>query len=1033
VGRRGSCNTLATPLRRRGAAFRYASADTPAYHSRHDGKRSFAMNPLLKLNELGQSYWMDNLTRQLIQSGELTRRARDEGLRGITSNPKTFHEAIVHHAQYDLPIRTAVSAGLQPQAIYEQLVVADVRDACDELRGVYDYAAGMDGFVSLEVSPHLAHDVQRSIDEGLRLFGEVARPNCLIKIPGTIAGLAAIEQLLFEGVNVNVTLLFSVERYEAVAEAYLRALERRLEKGRPIDSLHSVASFFLSRIDVLVDRLLRQRIRPPDVRQPEPQPERLLGRVAVANAKVAYQHFQQIVAGDRWRELQRRGARPQRLLWASTSTKNPSYSDVMYVEPLIGQKTVTTMPETTIAAFADHGRVSASLGEGLEAARQVMGDLEKVGIDFAFVAHQLENEGIQKFVEPYDDLLASIADKTRRQIRRRDLPGLQKLGQKLRAQVIRMTTQAGSGHPTSCMSCADLIAVLFFQQMRWDPADPQANDVDQFVLSKGHAAPILWAVLSEAGAIDEDPMTLRRDDSTLEGHPTPRNPWVRVGTGSLGQGLAAANGMALAHRLDGIEAKVYCLLGDGECSEGSVWEAAQFASLQGLSGVVAIVDVNALGQSTQAPYRHHAEVFEARFQAFGWRTIVIDGHAMTEVSDALDEAGRERYRPTAIIARTTKGKGVGFLEGKDGWHGKPLDAEQRDRALVEIGDTEVTLKVQARRAGGPRRPPNPVRELGRVDLDYDRSQRAATRDGFGTALARLGESYPDLVVLDGDVCNSTRADAFAKRFPARFFQGYIAEQNLTGVALGLAASGKRPVFATFSAFMSRAYDFIRMAGHSSPEHLIFVGSHSGVSVGEDGPSQMGLEDMAMFRAIHGSTVLYPCDAVSAERLTEVALATPGIVYLRTTRSKTPVLYDNGESFAVGGSKVLTSSKHDELTIVAAGITVFEALAAYQTLKERGILVRVIDAYSIKPLDVGTLKEAASTTGQLVVVEDHWPEGGLGDAVAMADLGAPVHRLAVFDEPRSGSSSTLLERQRISRQSIVAEVIKLRGGHEGFLC
>jgi transketolase len=589
----------------------------------------------------------------------------------------------------------------------------------------------------------------------------------------------------------------------------------------------------------------------------------------------------------------------------------------------------------------------------------------------------------------------------------------------LRRDVIRMTTAAGSGHPTSCMSAAEIVAALFFRVMRWDPGDPRARDVDRFVLSKGHAAPLLWAVLSAARAIDEDLTTLRRLDSTLEGHPTPNNPWVQVATGSLGQGLAAANGIALANRLDGIDARVYCLLGDGECSEGSVWEAAQFASLQKLANVVAIVDENGLGQSAPAPYDHDTGVFADRFRAFGWRAIEIDGHDVGQVLEALDAAAERG--PTAIIARTVKGRGVSFLAGKDGWHGKALDRDEMERDFAELPEPTTAPEVEPRRVGrrkaGPARP-RAGRASGQIETQYSLGEKVATRDGYGAALKKVGGRIPEVVALDGDVKNSTRAAEFAEAFPGRFFEGYIAEQNMVGAALGLAASGKVPYVATFACFLTRAADFIRMAGHSRPGHLVFCGSHAGVSIGEDGPSQIGLEDLALFRALNGSTVLYPSDAVSAERLTEAAAQTPGIVYLRTTRPKTPVLYGNDELFPVGGSKTLRASSEDRATIVAAGITVHEALAAHETLGRAGVKTRVIDAYSVKPLDVEALERAAGETGHVVVVEDHWIDGGLGDAVAAA-LGtrAEVRRLAVRKEPRSGSTEALLDRYGISHRAI----------------
>lgn len=601
---------------------------------------------------------------------------------------------------------------------------------------------------------------------------------------------------------------------------------------------------------------------------------------------------------------------------------------------------------------------------------------------------------------------------------------LQDAAQQLRRLVIQMTTAASSGHPTSCLSCAEIVAALFFQEMRWDPGDPKARNVDTFILSKGHAAPILWAALWEAGAIDEDPLSLRKWGSTLEGHPTPSNPWVRVATGSLGQGLAAANGMALANRLDNIDAYIYCLLGDGECSEGSVWEAAQFASLNKLSNLVAIVDVNALAQSGPAPYQHDTGVFARRFQAFGWKTTEIEGHDLPSILNALDQA--KKAGPTAIIARTIKGKGVSFLEGKDGWHGKALDQEQMEKALAELGGEHTgKITVEPQRVGTYhtlQRKATPA-----ITIDYSLGDQIATRESFGRALKKLGNLLPELVVLDGDVKNSTHTAYFAQAYPERFFESYIAEQNMAGTALGLAVCDKIPCAATFACFLSRAYDFIRMAGHSRPPHLIFCGSHAGISIGQDGPSQMGLEDIAMFRAVFGSTVLYPCDGISAERLTEQATKTQGIIYLRTTRSKTPVIYDLDEDFPVGGSKTLRTSNEDQFTLIAAGITVHEALTAHQRLAEKGISTRVIDAYSIKPLDKETLSKAAQETKALITIEDHWCEGGLGEAVAatVSSL-APVYRLAIKDEPHSGKPAELLAHYGISSKAIEEKIIQLVG-------
>jgi transketolase len=979
------------------------------------------MKRAVELLTHGQSCWMDDLTRGMIRSGDLARRVAGEGLRGITSNPSIFEKAVADGADYDEDVARAVAAGRSPVGIYEELVTTAVRDACDILRPIYDETAGIDGFVSLEVSPHLAHDTDASTKEARRLWMLVDRPNLFIKIPGTLAGVPAIEQLLFEGININITLLFSITRYEAVAEAYLRALERRLEAGQPVERIASVASFFLSRIDVLVDRLLKHRIVPART-PPDPDPRELLGKVAIANAKLAYQAFKCILDSRRWLALAEKGARVQRMLWASTSTKDPAYFDLMYVEPLIGSMTINTMPRKTMAAFNDHGTVQDTIESGIPEAQRVMANLDRLGVRFELVTNQLENEAVQKFIDPYDSLLKRLAAKGDRVLAVGNVEDLRTAARRLRRLVIRMTTTAGSGHPTSCMSCADIVAALFFREMRWDPQDPSTRNVDSFVLSKGHAAPILWAALHEAGAITEDPLSLRQIDSTLEGHPTPRNPWVRVATGSLGQGLAAANGIAAANRLDGIDARVFCLLGDGECSEGSVWEAAQFASLNRLANVVAIVDVNALGQSQPTPYGHDTGVFARRFAGFGWRIIEIDGHDMVAIVAALQAAHGDG--PTAILARTVKGQGVSFLEGAEGWHGKPLDREQMAQALAELGEAAPAPMVESRRIRQrpSRRGTTPASPSA---PEYRVGDQVATRQAFGIALEKLGVDQPAVVALDGDVKNSTGVEAFAAKYPERFFESFIAEQNMIGVSLGLAVSGKIPYAATFACFLTRAYDFIRMAQYSRPEHLVLCGSHAGVSIGEDGPSQMGLEDLAMFRALINSTVLYPADAVSTERLTRAAVHVNGIVYIRTTRPKTPVIYGNSEEFPIGGSKVLRASVHDRFTVVAAGITVHEALAAYELLDRRGIPIRVIDAYSVKPLDVDTLSAAAHDTQGLVVVEDHAVNGGLGEAVVTA-VGtiARVHLLGIRQLPRSGPGTELLDRCGISRRAIEERVLQL---------
>jgi transketolase len=598
------------------------------------------------------------------------------------------------------------------------------------------------------------------------------------------------------------------------------------------------------------------------------------------------------------------------------------------------------------------------------------------------------------------------------------------MAQKLRRHSLESTAEAASGHPTSCMSCADILSVLFFREMRFDPRDPTGRDADVFVMSKGHAAPILWAALEEAGAIHDDLLTLRQYSSVLEGHPTPRSPWVRVATGSLGQGLTAAAGMAWARKLDKSEGRVFVLLGDGESAEGSVWEAAEFASHYGLDNLCATVDVNRLGQSGPTMYEHDTRPYETRFQSFGWEAIVVDGHDLAAVTSAFEKARKTTGRPTAIIAKTFKGQGVSFLKDKEGWHGKPVKkGEELQKAVAELGPTDVTLTVEPRRY----RPSSAPHPDGRPSLEpeYTLGAEVATREAYGTALAKLARSHPGIVAIDGDTKNSTFSERLKEVAPERFVEAFIAEQNMVGAALGMSTEGKIPFASTFACFLTRAYDFIRMAAISRPSHLILCGSHAGVSIGEDGPSQMALEDLAMMRAITGSTVLYPSDAVSAERLTETAANTPGIVYIRTTRPKTAVLYPNDAQFPVGGSKTLKSSPADQVTIVAAGITLKEALLAYEQLQKEGVHARVIDLYSVKPVDEDTLRKAAAETKGVVSVEDHSACGGIGDAVAAALAGrGRLEILGVREIPRSGKPQELMAAHGLDAASIVAACKRL---------
>jgi transketolase len=611
----------------------------------------------------------------------------------------------------------------------------------------------------------------------------------------------------------------------------------------------------------------------------------------------------------------------------------------------------------------------------------------------------------------------------------RSLPRLQNLATELRIDSIRSTSAAGSGHPTTCLSAAEIVAALFFGEMRFDPRDPQHPGADRFVLSKGHAAPILYAAWAAAGAFPRaDLLKLRTLDSDLEGHPTPRLPFVDVATGSLGQGLAVGVGLALNARRIESDYRTYVLMGDGETAEGAVWEAAQMAARYKLDNLCAITDVNAQGQSRATQWTHDLSAFSTRWRAFGWHAIPVDGHDLQAILDALDDARRTKDRPTMIVASTLKGKGVSLVDNRPGWHGKALKQDQElDQALAELdaqlveapeGDLAIS-KPAARRSEPPR--PDFVRAM--PAPDYRIGDSVATREAFGTALLALGHLDRRVVSLDADVSNSTFSEKFEKAHPDRAYQCYIAEQVMVGAAMGLASRGAIPFPSTFGCFLTRASDFIRVAGISNLDVKI-AGSHVGVSIGEDGPSQMALEDLAMMRAVPNATVLYPCDAVSAERLVAVAAATPGPVYLRLSRPKTPVIYPAAEMFPRGGSKTLRQSDTDAVTVVAAGVTLHEALAAHDRLARDGVMIRVIDAYSVQPIDAaGLLAAVARTGGRLITVEDHYAAGGLGDAVAEAVAGARVQlvRLAVREIPRSGKPEELLDRFGISARAIVEAV------------
>jgi len=590
----------------------------------------------------------------------------------------------------------------------------------------------------------------------------------------------------------------------------------------------------------------------------------------------------------------------------------------------------------------------------------------------------------------------------------------------LRLHSVRSTTKAKSGHPTSCLSSAEIVATLFFGVMNFDPKHINYLDNDEFVLSKGHAAPVLYAALAEAGVIPREKiMTLRQFDSELEGHPVPRINGIRVATGSLGQGLSIGLGMAYAKRLLGINRRVYVLLGDGEVAEGSVWEALNLAGKLRLSNLVAILDMNRLGQSEPTMFQWDWEAYARRVSAFGWNVTVCDGHDVRDLMRAFEEA-KKSDKPFFIIAKTVKGKGVSFLENIEGRHGTALSDEELSRAEREILPKIVDTNIQPMNLIEAKIPIEPRRKYS-IKTEYKIGDMIATREAFGRALVKLGEQNERMIVLDGDVKNSTFTIYFFNKFPERSLQCYIAEQNMVGVAVGLQTQGFDVFLSSFACFLSRAFDQIRMAAYSRA-NLKIAGSHAGVSIGEDGPSQMGLEDLALFRAVFGSIVLYPCDAVSAEKLTCAMANYEGISYIRTTRPKTPVIYSNDEEFYIGGSKTLRYSKSDEATVVAAGITVHEALKAYEKLKAEGISIRVIDCYSVKPLDAETLIKAAEETKHIITVEDHYPEGGLGEAVA--SLGLRPHILAVRKMPHSGKPEELMAEQGIDSAGIVRKVKEL---------
>ena len=617
------------------------------------------------------------------------------------------------------------------------------------------------------------------------------------------------------------------------------------------------------------------------------------------------------------------------------------------------------------------------------------------------------------------------------------------LAAQLRVDSVRSSTSAGSGHPTSSMSAADLLAVLMTRYLRYDWTDPREPGNDHLIFSKGHASPLLYAVFKAAGAVsDEELMTgYRRFGQRLEGHPTPVLPWVDVATGSLGQGLPDAVGVALAGKyLERRPYRVWVLCGDSELAEGSIWEALDKASHYKLSNLVAMMDINRLGQSGPTDLGWDLDAYARRAGAFGAAVMVIDGHDLAAIDGALATAGAAAGdQPTVILAKTIKGRGFSEVEDKEGWHGRPFPPDMAQRAIAELGGARNLI------VHGPRPEPVPPGEAQAAALvgdgaagagaampTYPVGDKVATRKAYGDALVALGAADPKVVALDGEVKNSTFALEFAEAYPGRYFEMFIAEQQMVAAATGLAVRGYAAFASTFAAFWTRAHDFIRMAAISGVS-LRLTGSHAGVEIGADGPSQMGLEDLAMMRAVHGSTVLYPADGTSTAALVQAMAATPGLSYLRTTRGAYPGLYPAGEAFPVGGSKVLRSGAHDDVTLVGAGVTLHECLRAAEMLGAEGISARVIDCYSIKPIDTTILTAAAdATSGRIVVAEDHRPEGGLGSAVTDALLaagrsGLSIAHLAVRDLPGSGSGRELLAWAGIDASHIAAAARRLTAG------
>lgn len=608
---------------------------------------------------------------------------------------------------------------------------------------------------------------------------------------------------------------------------------------------------------------------------------------------------------------------------------------------------------------------------------------------------------------------------------------LAKICNLIRYDILTSTTAAGSGHPTSSLSAVELMTTLFFGGfLNYDLKNPLYIFNDRVIFSKGHAAPLLYALYHAAGVITFDELLkLRTFDSNLEGHPSPRFSYIDVATGSLGQGLSVGLGMALGMRLKAKERpNVFVLLGDSEMAEGQIWEALEIASYYKLNNLVGILDVNRLGQRGKTMLEWDLGTYEKRIASFGWNTVVVDdGHDIEKISKAYEKVLHPDdmdSRPKMIIAKTIKGKGVSFLEDKEGLHGKAVPKDTLDEALKELGNVDLNIRGEISKpvigdGDSSQRTPDGMETSDRI---YHVGDLVATREAYGDALVELGKLNPDLVVFDGEVSNSTYAEKFKKVFPERFFEMYIAEQNMISVALGLSKLGFKVYSSSFAAFLTRAFDQLRMAQYSHPDIKI-CGSHAGVSIGEDGPSQMALEDLSMVRGLLESVVLYPSDGVSAKKLTKLMIEHKGISYLRTTRQKTPVIYNEGEEFVIGGAKVLKQTENDKAVVIAAGITLHEGLKAYQRLQQEGINITLVDLYSIKPLDEKTLLQLAKKTKNFIIAEDHYPYGGIGEAVksVLANEDIIIYHLAVKKIPRSGKPEELLHYEEIDAEAIIKAV------------